>query len=84
MKAYATILAAAADPNHPYAPFRTILEHLASRTAPTPVLIHCTAGKDSELSAPVWPQSQQCCSSLCLHSHPQQMLLAIGSIGKAN
>ncbi|EGS22665.1 uncharacterized protein CTHT_0011380 [Thermochaetoides thermophila DSM 1495] len=46
MKAYATILAAAADPNHPYAPFRTILEHLASRTAPTPVLIHCTAGKD--------------------------------------
>ncbi|KAK3311521.1 protein-tyrosine phosphatase-like protein [Chaetomium strumarium] len=46
VKAYAAILATAAEPDHPYAPFRTILEHLASATPPSPVLVHCTAGKD--------------------------------------
>ena len=49
VKAYAAILASAADPGHPYAPFRTVLEHLASPTSPpSPVLVHCTAGKDSK------------------------------------
>ncbi|KAL2269361.1 hypothetical protein VTJ83DRAFT_1545 [Remersonia thermophila] len=47
VKAYAAILASAADPENPYAPFRTVLEHLASPTGPpAPLLIHCTAGKD--------------------------------------
>ncbi len=48
MRAYAAILASAADPSHPDAPFRTILEHLAAPTTtpPSPVLVHCTAGKD--------------------------------------
>ncbi|KAL1842817.1 hypothetical protein VTJ49DRAFT_4146 [Mycothermus thermophilus] len=47
VKAYAAILASAADPENPYAPFRTVLEYLASPTGPpAPLLIHCTAGKD--------------------------------------
>ncbi|KAL2255637.1 hypothetical protein VTK26DRAFT_2972 [Humicola hyalothermophila] len=47
VRAYSAILAAAAEPEHPYAPFRTVLEHLASPTTPpTPLLVHCTAGKD--------------------------------------
>ncbi|KAK4133480.1 hypothetical protein BT67DRAFT_442922 [Trichocladium antarcticum] len=46
VRAYDTILRAAAEPSHPYAPFRTILEHLASPAAPSPLLVHCTAGKD--------------------------------------
>ena len=48
IKAYGSILASAADPEHPYSPYRTILEHLASSTAPPPLLVHCTAGKDSK------------------------------------
>ncbi|KAK1758325.1 protein-tyrosine phosphatase-like protein [Echria macrotheca] len=45
--AYSSILEAAASPENTYAPFRTIIEHLASSSAPpSPVLIHCTAGKD--------------------------------------
>jgi protein tyrosine/serine phosphatase len=48
VKAYAAILATAAQPDHPYAPFRTVLEHFASTTPPSPVLVHCTAGKDSK------------------------------------
>jgi protein tyrosine/serine phosphatase len=43
--AYSSILTAGADPNHPYAPFTTILNHLATPN-PSPMLIHCTAGKD--------------------------------------
>ncbi|GAB1312382.1 Protein-tyrosine phosphatase-like protein (Fragment) [Madurella fahalii] len=47
VRAYSAILAAAAEQDHPYAPFRTILEHLASQTTPpSPLLVHCTAGKD--------------------------------------
>ncbi|KAK3372044.1 tyrosine phosphatase [Podospora didyma] len=46
-KAYSSILAAAAEPNHPYDPFRTIIAHLASSTQPpSPLLVHCSAGKD--------------------------------------
>ncbi|KAB5559774.1 tyrosine phosphatase [Coniochaeta sp. 2T2.1] len=45
VKAYSSILTAAADPEHPYAPFTTILNHLAGPD-PSPMLIHCTAGKD--------------------------------------
>jgi hypothetical protein len=48
IKAYGSILASAADPEHPYSPYRTILEHLASPTPPPPLLVHCTAGKDSK------------------------------------
>ncbi|KAI0384562.1 tyrosine phosphatase family-domain-containing protein [Hypomontagnella monticulosa] len=46
--AYSDILAAAASPSNSFAPFRTILEHLAtsSSSPPTACLIHCTAGKD--------------------------------------
>ncbi|KAI1662503.1 tyrosine phosphatase family-domain-containing protein [Daldinia decipiens] len=46
--AYSDILVAAASPSNSYAPFKTILEHLASppSSPPTPCLIHCTAGKD--------------------------------------
>jgi len=43
--AYSSILASAADTSHPYAPFTTILNHLAGPDPP-PMLIHCTAGKD--------------------------------------
>jgi len=47
VKAYSAILASAAEPDHPYAPFRTILEHIASSpTPPAPFLVHCSAGKD--------------------------------------
>ncbi|KAK0725765.1 protein-tyrosine phosphatase-like protein [Lasiosphaeris hirsuta] len=47
VRAYASILAAAADSTNASAPFRTIIEHLAaSPAAPTPILVHCTAGKD--------------------------------------
>ncbi|KAJ5007277.1 Tyrosine-protein phosphatase [Colletotrichum sp. SAR 10_99] len=45
-KAYADILRAASGPDHPQDPFRTILSHLATSEIPTPLLIHCTAGKD--------------------------------------
>lgn len=43
--AYSSILTSAADPDHPYAPFQTILNYLASPN-PSPMLVHCTAGKD--------------------------------------
>ncbi|KAK4188988.1 tyrosine phosphatase [Podospora australis] len=48
VKAYSSILAAAVDPSNPYFPFRTILQHLASPATdpPTPILVHCSAGKD--------------------------------------
>ncbi|KAK0723661.1 protein-tyrosine phosphatase-like protein [Apiosordaria backusii] len=47
VKAYSTILSGAISPDNPYRPFRTILEHLASSPEPpTPILIHCSAGKD--------------------------------------
>lgn len=41
-------MSAAADAQHPYAPFATILTRLAAPPpeGPSPVLIHCTAGKD--------------------------------------
>ncbi|KAK4248695.1 protein-tyrosine phosphatase-like protein [Corynascus novoguineensis] len=47
VKAYGGILASAAEPDHPYSPFRTVLEHVASSASPpAPFLVHCTAGKD--------------------------------------
>ncbi|KAJ4402151.1 hypothetical protein N0V85_005363 [Neurospora sp. IMI 360204] len=49
VRAYSTILAGAADPKNEYAPFRTIFKHLASSTTsttPSPLLVHCSAGKD--------------------------------------
>ncbi|KAG7291498.1 hypothetical protein NEMBOFW57_001517 [Staphylotrichum longicolle] len=47
VKAYSGILSTAAEPDHPYAPYHKILEHLASPTnPPTPLLVHCSAGKD--------------------------------------
>ncbi|SPQ19787.1 9dc0d81b-3e68-439f-8368-0a0289b1c206 [Thermothielavioides terrestris] len=42
VKAYSAILAAAAEPDHPYAPFRTVLEHFASPSSP-PSRSWCTA-----------------------------------------
>ncbi|KAK0371536.1 tyrosine phosphatase [Colletotrichum limetticola] len=45
-KAYTDILRAASEADHPNDPFHTILSHLASTEPPTPLLIHCTAGKD--------------------------------------
>ncbi|TLD21918.1 hypothetical protein PspLS_08009 [Pyricularia sp. CBS 133598] len=44
--AYERILEVGAQTDHPYAPFRRILAHLASEEEPTPILIHCSAGKD--------------------------------------
>ncbi|KAK3354463.1 protein-tyrosine phosphatase-like protein [Neurospora tetraspora] len=48
VRAYSTILAGAADPKNEYAPYRTIFKHLASSTSttPSPLLVHCSAGKD--------------------------------------
>lgn len=46
---YSAILESAAHPAHEYAPFRTIIEHLAGGPEdgePEPLLVHCTAGKD--------------------------------------
>lgn len=42
------ILIAAAAVDNPHRPYRTILQHLASTSTgtPTPILIHCSAGKD--------------------------------------
>ncbi|KAK2017939.1 tyrosine phosphatase [Colletotrichum eremochloae] len=45
-KAYIDILRTGSEPNHPSDPFRTILSHLATLKLPSPMLIHCTAGKD--------------------------------------
>ncbi|KAK4683004.1 hypothetical protein QC764_121230 [Podospora pseudoanserina] len=47
VRAYASILSGAISPDNAYRPFQTILEHLASDpNPPTPILIHCSAGKD--------------------------------------
>ncbi|KAK4161424.1 tyrosine phosphatase [Cladorrhinum sp. PSN259] len=47
VQAYSAILREAAEPGHPFMPFQTILNHFASSTGPpSPVLIHCSAGKD--------------------------------------
>ncbi|KAK2038137.1 tyrosine phosphatase [Colletotrichum somersetense] len=45
-KAYTDILRTASEPDHPNDPFRTILSHLANPKPPSPMLVHCTAGKD--------------------------------------
>ncbi|GKT66638.1 tyrosine phosphatase [Colletotrichum tofieldiae] len=45
-KAYTDILRTASEPDHPNDPFRTILSHLATPKPPSPILVHCTAGKD--------------------------------------
>lgn len=37
---------AGSSPDHPTPPFRTILSHLATPETPSPLLVHCTAGKD--------------------------------------
>ncbi|KLU90562.1 hypothetical protein MAPG_10414 [Magnaporthiopsis poae ATCC 64411] len=44
--AYERILEVGAQANHPYRPFRTILEQLATEKPPAPMLLHCSAGKD--------------------------------------
>ncbi|KAI3327157.1 Tyrosine/serine-protein phosphatase IphP-type [Xylariaceae sp. AK1471] len=53
IEAYKDILNAATDPANEFQPFKTILGHLASNptassspSAPSPCLVHCTAGKD--------------------------------------
>jgi len=51
VRAYASILAAASAPANTYAPYRTILLHLASPGdgpggLPAPILVHCKGGKD--------------------------------------
>ncbi|KAL0468802.1 protein-tyrosine phosphatase-like protein [Neurospora intermedia] len=54
VRAYSTILAGAADLHNTYAPYRTIFQQLASSsssspspsTPPSPLLVHCSAGKD--------------------------------------
>lgn len=47
MQAYKTILKAAASPDNAAKPYAAILTHLSSpSTPPTPVLLHCSAGKD--------------------------------------
>ncbi|KAK2022672.1 tyrosine phosphatase [Colletotrichum zoysiae] len=45
-KAYTDILRTASESDHPNDPFRTILSHLATPKPPSPMLVHCTAGKD--------------------------------------
>ncbi|KAK2064885.1 tyrosine phosphatase [Colletotrichum caudatum] len=45
-KAYTDILRTASEPDRPNDPFRTILSHLATPKPPSPMLVHCTAGKD--------------------------------------
>ncbi|KAL1869840.1 hypothetical protein VTK73DRAFT_2914 [Phialemonium thermophilum] len=50
VRAYCAILDAATDPENPHEPFSAILSHLADssrgKAGPSPILIHCTAGKD--------------------------------------
>ncbi|KAK4443715.1 protein-tyrosine phosphatase-like protein [Podospora aff. communis PSN243] len=46
VRAYSTILDAAVSPDNTYQPYRTILNHLGSSSSPSPILVHCTAGKD--------------------------------------
>ncbi|KAI0476452.1 protein-tyrosine phosphatase-like protein [Xylariaceae sp. FL0804] len=47
LQAYTDILAMASAPTNAAQPFRTILQHLAAASsAPAPILVHCTAGKD--------------------------------------
>lgn len=46
-KVYVSMLAAATKPVNEARPYGQILEHLASDSSPpSPILIHCTAGKD--------------------------------------
>lgn len=40
------ILASGSSPSNEAKPFAKILSHLASNNSPTPILIHCSAGKD--------------------------------------
>ncbi|KAK4222619.1 protein-tyrosine phosphatase-like protein [Podospora fimiseda] len=53
VQAYSSILKAAAESNHPFRPFQTILNHLASSAdgPPSPILVHCSAGKDRVIIA---------------------------------
>ncbi|KAK3996268.1 tyrosine-protein phosphatase [Cladorrhinum sp. PSN332] len=47
VQAYRSILEAASEVDHPFMPFQTILNHLASSAGPpSPILVHCSAGKD--------------------------------------
>ncbi|KAM0816511.1 putative Tyrosine phosphatase [Seiridium cardinale] len=48
VQAYQDILNSASSPKNVAQPYRTILQHLAASGGgmPTPVLLHCTAGKD--------------------------------------
>ncbi|KAI1759831.1 tyrosine phosphatase [Hypoxylon sp. FL1150] len=43
---YMNILASGSSPSNEAKPFAKILSHLASDVLPTPILIHCSAGKD--------------------------------------
>lgn len=83
MRAYGAILATAAEKDHPHAPFRTILEHLASPTPPSPLLVHCTAGKDSMYSAchirlaPQRPAGWDTAQSAYVSTPPQPALIRL-------
>lgn len=44
--AYERILEVGAQADHPYTPFRSILTHLSAEDDPSPILVHCSAGKD--------------------------------------
>ncbi|KAM7216666.1 putative tyrosine phosphatase [Rhypophila decipiens] len=46
VRAYETILESAAHEGNEFAPFKTIIGHLAGREEVTPCMVHCTAGKD--------------------------------------
>ncbi|KAK4125154.1 hypothetical protein N657DRAFT_679931 [Parathielavia appendiculata] len=70
VKAYASILATAAHEDHPSKPFQTILHHLASPTVPSPVLIHCSAGKDRK-----WPVTLLPFPSPIFHLHLQPCVI---------
>ncbi|KAI1382483.1 tyrosine phosphatase [Hypoxylon crocopeplum] len=46
VQAYLNILASASSPSNEARPYAKILSHLTSDDTPTPLLIHCSAGKD--------------------------------------
>ncbi|KAH9996115.1 tyrosine phosphatase [Xylariaceae sp. FL0662B] len=46
VSAYMDILVAASPQSNASKPFTVIFSHLASQASPTPVIIHCTGGKD--------------------------------------
>ncbi|KAI5921696.1 tyrosine phosphatase [Camillea tinctor] len=46
VRVYMGILEAGSSPSNAYRPFAAILSQLASESPPTPILIHCSAGKD--------------------------------------